>query len=138
MNAKHVMCIANGGNEASLTLRRVYKVIPDEKAERRKMIKILDDTEGEYWFPASCFVAVELQTEQSQGTGTLVWLDKSKGIGAYLNTWSGHTLVNVTVLEETPKRYRVRLEQDATRPNGHYVTAGTVTYVPKDDVAFVY
>ena len=63
MNAKFVMCIANGGNEASLTLRRVYKVIPDEKAERRKMVKIADDTNGEYWFSASGFVPVELSEE---------------------------------------------------------------------------
>jgi hypothetical protein len=60
MNAKYVMCIANGGNEASLTLRRVYKVIPNEDAAARRMIQIVDDTEEAYWFPASCFAPVEL------------------------------------------------------------------------------
>lgn len=66
MNAKYVMCIVNGGNEASLTLRRVYKVIPDEKAERRKMIKLIDDTGGEYWFSASGFVPVQFPVEAEQ------------------------------------------------------------------------
>jgi hypothetical protein len=65
MNVNYVMCIANGGNEISLTLRRVYKVIPDENAEKRKMIKILDDTHGEYWFSASCFVPVTLSEESA-------------------------------------------------------------------------
>lgn len=70
MNTKYMMCIANGGNEVSLTLRRVYKVIPDENAAARKMIKIVDDTEGEYWFPASCFIPVELPEGAEQ---TLRW-----------------------------------------------------------------
>lgn len=64
--SKYVMCIANGGNEASLTLRRVYKVIPDKDAEARKMIKIVDDTDEAYWFSASCFVPVELPEESEQ------------------------------------------------------------------------
>jgi hypothetical protein len=66
MNAKYVMCISNGGNEVSLTLRRVYKVIPDEKAAARKMIKIVDDTAGEYWFSASSFVPVQIPAEAEQ------------------------------------------------------------------------
>lgn len=67
MNAKYMMCIANEGNLISLTLRRVYKVIPDEKAEKRKMIRIVDDTGGEYLFSASCFVPVQLLGEAEQG-----------------------------------------------------------------------
>ena len=66
MNAKYMMCIANDGNLISLTLRRVYKVIPDEKAEKRKMIRIVDDTGGEYLFSASCFVPVQLLEEAEQ------------------------------------------------------------------------
>jgi hypothetical protein len=57
------MCIANGGYEVSLTLRRVYKVIPNEKAEKRKMVQIVDDTGEAYWFSASGFVPVELSEE---------------------------------------------------------------------------
>jgi len=63
MNAKYVMCIANGGYEASLTLRRVYRAIPDKDAAARKMIKLVDDMDGEYWFPARAFVPVEVPQE---------------------------------------------------------------------------
>jgi hypothetical protein len=63
MSAKYVMCIANAGNQASLTLRRVYKVIPDEKAEKRQMIRIVDDTGEDYLFSASCFVPVQIPQE---------------------------------------------------------------------------
>jgi len=63
MNSKYVMCVANGGNLVSLTLRRVYKIIPDEKAATRKMIRIVDDTGEDYLFSASSFVPVQLQAE---------------------------------------------------------------------------
>jgi len=63
MNTNYVMCIANGGNLISLTLRRVYKVIPDEKAAKRKMIRIVDDTGEAYVFSASCFVPVQIPEE---------------------------------------------------------------------------
>lgn len=67
------------------------------------------------------------------------WLKRArvvqKRIG-YITTWEPHA--SVTILDETLLNYRVRLEQDANRPNGHYVTAGTVTLVPKDDVVIMY
>lgn len=59
----YMMCIANGGNAASLTLRRVYKIIPDEKAEKRQMIRIVDDTGEDYAFSSSCFVPVQIPQE---------------------------------------------------------------------------
>lgn len=72
MNATYVMCIANGGNEVSLTLRRVYKVIPDENAEARRMIKLVDDTDDAYWFPASAFVPVQIPVEAEQSFDLVV------------------------------------------------------------------
>jgi hypothetical protein len=63
MNARYMMCVANEGNEVSLTLRRVYKVIPDEKGEKRKMIRIVDDTGEDYLFSASAFVPVQIPEE---------------------------------------------------------------------------
>jgi hypothetical protein len=61
-----MMCVANEGNEVSLTLRRVYKVIPDEKGEKRKMIRIVDDTGEDYLFPASAFVQVQIPEAAEQ------------------------------------------------------------------------
>lgn len=72
MNAKYVVCVANEGNPVSLTLRRVYKVIPDEKAEKRKMIRLVDDTGEDYLFPASCFVPVQIPEEAEQSFDLVV------------------------------------------------------------------
>jgi hypothetical protein len=49
-----------------------YKVIPNENAKARKMIKLMDDTGGEYWFSASCFVPVELSIEAERDFALLV------------------------------------------------------------------
>lgn len=52
-----------------MTLRRVYRVIPDEGAAARKMIKLVDDMEGEYWFPARAFMSVEVPQEGEPSFG---------------------------------------------------------------------
>jgi hypothetical protein len=67
------------------------------------------------------------------------WLKRARAVQrktGYLNTW--HPRARVTILGETPKQSRVRLEEDAVRPNGRHVTAGTVTVVPKNDVVYSY
>jgi hypothetical protein len=61
--ARYVMCIDNKGHEASLTLRRVYKIIPDAKADARGWLRIVDDTERSYLFPARKFVEVQIPVE---------------------------------------------------------------------------
>ncbi|MCC6453689.1 MAG: hypothetical protein IT328_01975 [Caldilineaceae bacterium] len=57
---QYVMCINNAGYLVSLTLHKVYKVIPDEKGERHAMIRIVDDTGEDYLFPVSRFVPVQI------------------------------------------------------------------------------
>lgn len=52
-----------------------------------------------------------------------------------LETWAGRSLHRVTVLGETPKRYRVRYEEDAPGYAG-YRRRGTVHLVPKHAVTF--
>ena len=60
MGAKYVMCVTNVGYLVSLTLHKVYKVIPDEKGEKHSMIRIVDDSGEDYLFPAGRFVPVQI------------------------------------------------------------------------------
>jgi hypothetical protein len=60
------MCIDNAGYLASLTLRRVYKVISTEKEEQGGWLRVVDDTDEDYLFPASRFVPVQLSEEAEQ------------------------------------------------------------------------
>jgi hypothetical protein len=43
-----------------LTLRRIYQVLPDEKAERSCYIRIIDDEGEDYLYPKKYFVFVPI------------------------------------------------------------------------------
>lgn len=59
---KFVMCIFTNEN-ALLTLNRVYRVIPDEKANRSGYIRIIDDEGEDYLYPEKYFVFVQIPQE---------------------------------------------------------------------------
>jgi hypothetical protein len=63
MSARYVMCINNEGYGISLTPRKVYKVISTEKEEQGGWVRVVDDTDEAYLFPAARFVSVELSEE---------------------------------------------------------------------------
>lgn len=57
---KFVICINNQDYPASLERWKVYRVVPDEKAEQRKLIRILDESGEDYLYSTQDFVAIEL------------------------------------------------------------------------------
>jgi hypothetical protein len=61
---KHfVLCIDNTGYEASLTVRKLYEVIPDKQAERDELIRVIDESGEDYLFHSSHFAFLELSAE---------------------------------------------------------------------------
>jgi hypothetical protein len=66
MKAKFIMCINNEGYPLDLTVHKVYKVIPDARAEQRKMVRIVDDSGEDYLHSASRFAPVQLSEEAEQ------------------------------------------------------------------------
>lgn len=63
MNATYVMCIDNKGYPLDLTLHKVYKVLPDAKADTHGWIRIVDDSGEDYLHEASRFVPVQIPRE---------------------------------------------------------------------------
>lgn len=57
---KFVVCVSNRGYKASLVVRRVYKVIPDREAEKRSLLRVVDESGEDYLFPKKLFALVEL------------------------------------------------------------------------------
>ena len=57
---KHVLCVSNQGYRVSLIVRRVYTALPDDDAEKRGLIRVVDESGEDYLFPQALFVAVEL------------------------------------------------------------------------------
>ena len=66
MNAKYVVCIKNGNYLASLEVRKIYRALPDHFAEKHHMVRVIDESEEDYLFPSSYFIAVELSEELEQ------------------------------------------------------------------------
>ena len=54
------LCIDNDGYAASLEKHKVYRIIPDDDAERHGDLRIVDESGEDYLFSARRFVVVEL------------------------------------------------------------------------------
>ena len=58
-----VICINNDSNPASLVLGKVYRRLPDAKAEAHNMLCIIDEDRSEpegYLYPEAMFAPIEL------------------------------------------------------------------------------
>ena len=57
---RFVICVRNDKNPASLELRKLYQVVPDEKVAKLRLVRVIDESGEDYLYPESYFVAVEL------------------------------------------------------------------------------
>jgi hypothetical protein len=57
---KFAICIQNEGYPASLELWKVYRVLPDEKAAKHQLIRVIDESGEDYLFAESWFVPIKL------------------------------------------------------------------------------
>jgi hypothetical protein len=55
---RFVICI--GGSEPDLEIRKIYQVLPDEKAAKSKYLRIIDESGEDYLYPEQYFIPVEL------------------------------------------------------------------------------
>jgi hypothetical protein len=56
----YVLCVANSGFRASLMVRRIYRTLPDVAAERRGLVRVVDESGEDYLYPEKLFVAIAL------------------------------------------------------------------------------
>jgi hypothetical protein len=59
-STNYALCIDNGGYPESLEVRKVYVVLPDERAAKNNYIRVIDETGEDYLYPAKHFVMVEV------------------------------------------------------------------------------
>jgi hypothetical protein len=55
-----VVCITNENYPASLEIRKIYQAIPDRRAAKRNLIRVIDESEEDYLYPENNFVPIEL------------------------------------------------------------------------------
>ena len=54
-----VLCVDNNEYEASLILGKVYRVLPDAKAAKDDLVRIIDESGEDYLYHKSHFVFVD-------------------------------------------------------------------------------
>lgn len=53
------LCLENDGNEASLILGKVYRILPDPRAARDALVRIVDESGENYLFDKRQFAFVD-------------------------------------------------------------------------------
>ena len=63
------VCVRNEGFEASLAVRKLYRVLPDHQAEGQSLIRVVDETGEDYLYPAELFAAVDVSAGVAETLG---------------------------------------------------------------------
>ena len=54
-----VICVKNKEYRASLELRKLYQVLPDDNAAKRRQLRVIDASGEDYLYPENYFVPVD-------------------------------------------------------------------------------
>jgi len=57
------ICVDNSDYEASLILRKIYEIIPDELGAKDDLLRIVDESGEDYLYHKSHFIVVALPIE---------------------------------------------------------------------------
>lgn len=55
---RFVLCLDNSGNEASLIRGKVYRTLPDARAAKDNLVRVIDESGEDYLFARTQFAAV--------------------------------------------------------------------------------
>jgi hypothetical protein len=69
---KHfAVCVDNTDYKASLIVRKIYEVLPDEEAARDEMLRVVDESGEDYLYHRSHFVLVDFPTDVERALTTV-------------------------------------------------------------------
>ena len=60
LTKRFALCLKNRGNEASLILGKVYRVLPDARAAKDDLVRVIDESGEDYLFHKAQFAFVDL------------------------------------------------------------------------------
>ena len=60
LETRFVVCINNQNYQASLEVRKIYKIIPDSRAAEHQFIRVIDESGEDYLYPVAYFVPIAL------------------------------------------------------------------------------
>ena len=59
-STRFAVCIQNEGDEASLELGKLYRVVPDKDAEGHGYLRVVDESGEDYGYAAERFFALDI------------------------------------------------------------------------------
>ena len=71
MGRRFVVCLKNDGYPASLELRKVYQSLPDPKAARLALVRVIDESGEDYLYPKAFFAPITLRRDVREALETL-------------------------------------------------------------------
>ena len=57
---RFAICIHNAEYAASLELRKVYQLVPDDDAAQHQLVRVIDESGEDYLYPATYFLPLDL------------------------------------------------------------------------------
>jgi len=66
LKKRFAICIDNTDYAASLIVKKIYEVIPDEEAAKDDFLRIIDESDEDYLYHCSHFILIELPLEVEQ------------------------------------------------------------------------
>jgi hypothetical protein len=57
---RFVVCVRNDGYPESLELRKLYRVVPDQKAGKVNHLRVIDESGEDYLYPENFFAPVTI------------------------------------------------------------------------------
>lgn len=58
--SRYALCVKNHGHAAALEVRKLYRVIADQVAANRGLLRVVDESGQDYLYPAGYFLSIEL------------------------------------------------------------------------------
>jgi hypothetical protein len=60
LGTQFAICLKHKGQEVSLERRKIYSVLPDARAAKHGLIRVVDESGEDYLYPRSFFAPIEL------------------------------------------------------------------------------
>ncbi len=58
--ARFVVCIKNEGYAVSLEVRKLYRVLPDTRAAKHHLLRVVDESGEDYLYPSDYFAPIKV------------------------------------------------------------------------------
>ena len=57
---RFAICVQNKDYGASLEVRKVYRLVSDEQASKRRQVRVIDESGEDYLYPQDYFIPIKL------------------------------------------------------------------------------